>query len=529
MTKDIIRNNFDKLYKFRDNTYYRNTSGGSTGEPVIFYQDRNCLEREIATKILFDEWTGRKIGEPMVKLWGSSLQDILRSGQGFKGYLRQQLYGVTILSSSRMAEKDMYRYVQRINNTKPGLILAYTNGIDKLACFIQENCLSIYSPKAIMTSAGVLYPEVRAQIEKVFQAPVFNRYGSREVGDIACNCEKNQGLHVVPNVHHIEILDEQDKEAKPGERGEIVVTLLTNYTMPLIRYKIGDRGILSEMECSCGWGFPLLKKVEGRVRSVFKNKQGDFIDGGVFIRLFYFRDNIKQFQCCKRFQKNKCDNPKENYWNDDICCSCDDFLDNGLRGILSKHLMTLGFVIDDDGYVSYGGEGTLDIDQLVTKMREEVSIEVVEELLPEDIISKGEDMSGVYTFLYCIENSFRIFVDNVLIEEFGDEYTDKNTIPEKIKRKIEGRKKEEKSNKWLSIRGGNDLFYTDLDELGNIIITNWAIFEKHFPDQNWIIGKITEISKCRHLVAHHSYIKRDERDLLGVYYKQILKQIQISK
>lgn len=240
-------------------------------------------------------------------------------------------------------------------------------------------------------------------------------------------------------------------------------------------------------------------------------------------------DNIKQFQCCKRFKKDKCDNPKDNYWNDDVCYSCDDFLDNGLRGILAKHLMTLGFVIDNDGYVSSDGEGTLDIDHLVNKMKEEVSNEVVKVLLPDDIISKGEDMSGVYTFLYCIENSLRIFVDIVLIEEFGDEYIDENTIPEGIKRKIEGRKKDEKSNKWLSIRGGNDLFYTDLDELGNIIRYNWSIFEKHFPDQNWIIGKITEISKCRHLVAHHSYIKKDERDLLGVYYKQILKQIQISE
>ena len=295
LTKDIIRNNFDGLYKFRDNTYYRNTSGGSTGEPVIFYQDRNYLEWEIATKILFNEWAGRKIGEPMVKLWGS-LRDVLSGGEGFKGYLKQQLYGVIILPSYRMKEKDMYKYVQRINNIKPGLILAFTNSIDELARFIKENCLSIYSPKAIMTSAGVLYPEVRARIEEVFQAPVFNRYGSREVGDIACNCEKNQGLHIIPDIHYIEILDEQGREVKPGERGEIVVTLLTNFTMPLIRYKIGDRGILSEIECNCGRGLSNLKKLEGRVRSVFKNKQGDFIDGGVFIRLFYFRDNIKQFQ-----------------------------------------------------------------------------------------------------------------------------------------------------------------------------------------------------------------------------------------
>ena len=67
-------------------------------------------------------------------------------------------------------------------------------------------------------------------------------------------------------------------------------------TLPLIRYKIEDRGIFSEMECSCGRGFPLLKKVEGRIRSMFRNKQGNVIDGGVFIRLFFFRDYIQQYQ-----------------------------------------------------------------------------------------------------------------------------------------------------------------------------------------------------------------------------------------
>ena len=78
--------------------------------------------------------------------------------------------------------------------------------------------------------------------------------------------------------------------------GNIIVTLLTNYTMPLIRYKIGDIGVLSDKDCSCGRGLPLLEKVKGRIRSVFRNKQGDLIDGGIFIRLFYFRENIKQFQ-----------------------------------------------------------------------------------------------------------------------------------------------------------------------------------------------------------------------------------------
>jgi len=295
LTKEIIRNRFNELYKFRDNTYYRNTSGGSTGKAVVFFQDKQYLEWANATKRLFNEWAGRKPGEPMIKLWGS-LRDILQGGRGIKGYLRQEISGITILNSYRMSKKDMYEYVKRINGIEPRLLLAFPNSIDELARFIHEHHLSIYSPSAIMASGGLLYPEVKARIKEVFQAPVFNRYGSREVGDIACNCEKKQGLHIIPNIHYIEVLDNRDKEVKAGEVGEIVITSLTNYSMPLIRYKIEDRGILSKRECSCGRGFPLLEKVEGRVRSMFRNKQGDLIEGGVFIRLFYFRDNIKQFQ-----------------------------------------------------------------------------------------------------------------------------------------------------------------------------------------------------------------------------------------
>jgi len=295
LTKDIIRNHFDEVYKFRDNTYYTNSSGGSTGEPVILYQDRNHLEWEIATKILFDEWAGRKIGEPMVKLWGS-LSDTLRGGQSFKGHLRQKFYGITILNSNRMTDKSMYEFVQKINQIKPGLILTYTSSIDTLTRFIQKNNLSIHSPHAVMATAGVLYPEVQKRIEKVFRATIFNRYGSREVGDIACNCEKSRGLHLVPDIHYLEVVDNEGREVVLGQTGNILITLLTNYTMPLIRYKIGDRGILSDMDRQCEHGFPLLEKINGRIKSVFINKFGDYIDDDLFFALFRLKENIKKFQ-----------------------------------------------------------------------------------------------------------------------------------------------------------------------------------------------------------------------------------------
>jgi len=295
LTKEVIRNNFDKLYKFRDNTYYRNSSGGSTGEPAILYQDKHYRDWAIANKYLFNEWAGRKIGDPMVKLWGS-LWGTLKSGQRFKKYFRQQLSGITILDSNKMTEKGMYEYVKRINNIKPCLILTYTSGIDELARFIQEHHLSVYSPPAVMTTAGVLYPEVYERIKKVFGAKVFNRYGSREVSDIACNCEKSDGLHLNTDIHYLEIVDDEGREVEVGKPGNIIITLLTNYTMPLIRYKIGDRGILSAKNSQCEHGFPLLKKVTGRIKSVFVNKFGDSIDDDLFIALFRLKENLKRFQ-----------------------------------------------------------------------------------------------------------------------------------------------------------------------------------------------------------------------------------------
>jgi phenylacetate-CoA ligase len=295
LTKELIRNNFDQLYKFRDHTYYRNSSGGSTGEPVLFYQDRDYFTWGLATKILFDEWTGRKLGEPMVQMVGLR-RDFL--GSSFKSYLRQQIYGATSLGSSRISNQDKYQYVKRINQIKPYLILTYTNIIDELTHFIQEHHLSVYSPPAIMTTGGVLFPEIRARIKEVFPtAEIFNRYGSREVGDIACNCAQSAGLlHLIPDIHYLEIVDDKGKEVKPGEIGNIIVTLLTNYTMPLIRYQIGDLGVLSEKKAQCGHGWPLLENVVGRNNSSFKNKFGDCITIAVIFPLLYFQGNIQQFQ-----------------------------------------------------------------------------------------------------------------------------------------------------------------------------------------------------------------------------------------
>lgn len=224
--------------------------------------------------------------------------------------------------------------------------------------------------------------------------------------------------------------------------------------------------------------------------------------------------------CCRRF--DKCTIKEEN-----LSCEagCSKFLDNGIRNKLSKYIKSLGYSIDDGHVISDFGE-SVEIEQVVNEIIRETSVDIVGEFLPEDIKTKAIDMSSAYVLLYCIENSLRIFVEKICYNQYGDGFIQKIKMSTDLERKIKNRKAEEETNKWLSVRGGNDLFYLDLDDLGKIIQNNWDLFKGFFPSQNWIVVKIEEIAKCRNLIAHNSYIKTDDRKLLPLYYKHILKHIQ---
>jgi phenylacetate-CoA ligase len=141
-------------------------------------------------------------------------------------------------------------------------------------------------------------------IGNVFQCRVFNRYGSREVGSIACSCEKNEGLHVSVWNNYLEILDDNFRAVGPGGIGRIYVTNLNNYSMPLIRYQIGDIGIAAENhECSCGRKTPLIKGVMGRHMEVFKTKNGKIIPAEFFIHFIgvvYNEGYIRKFQVVQK-------------------------------------------------------------------------------------------------------------------------------------------------------------------------------------------------------------------------------------
>jgi phenylacetate-CoA ligase len=302
LTKNIIRSHFNEL-KSLDlprRRWYFNTSGGSTGEPVRLIQDWDYAGRSGAITLLYSKLIGREIGECEVCLWGS-IRDIIGGGETRKARLLNKLTNTMFLNAFRMNADTMREYVSILIHKRPRLIISYVDSIYQLAKLAEREGLPVTLETPVITTAGTLFPFVREKIRTVFECNVFNRYGSREVGDIACERPGYKGLWVAPWGNYVEIVDSQGNRLPDGIEGEILVTSLTNFAMPLIRYRIGDRGVLSpSKETSRDKHQQVLREVRGRTCDTFVTKNNDLIHYGYFMYLLFFRDWISQYQVIQK-------------------------------------------------------------------------------------------------------------------------------------------------------------------------------------------------------------------------------------
>ena len=297
LTKDDIRRDLSRLQAadLASRRWYFNTSGGSTGEPVRLIQDTAFAARQRGVTLLFSHLAGRDLGQPGILLWGSE-RDILR-GTGVAAQIRAQVSNTTIVNAFRMTREVMVGLIERLNRRPPHLLLAYAQAAYEVAAFAEREHIPVRPQRAIMTSAGTLYPSMRETIEGVFGCRVFDRYGSREVGDMACEIPQCDGLWIAPWAVHVEVLDDAGRPVPDGTEGELVVTSLTNFAMPLLRYRIGDRGALAPV--GAGWqggDARVLQRITGRTTDAFRLRDGTLVYGAYFTHLMFFRDWVERFQ-----------------------------------------------------------------------------------------------------------------------------------------------------------------------------------------------------------------------------------------
>lgn len=298
LTKDIIRREGNNLMsdEAKRRGAYHNTSGGSTGEPVQFVQDKKYFSCNFGNKILFGALNNKMPGEKEIKLWGSE-RDILEGSIGIKEKCINWCYNRTFLNSFMMTSELMGKYVDTINREKPKQIWTYADSVYQLSKFINENKLAVYSPLNIISTAGVLYDEMRQEIHQAFKGSrILDQYGSREVGAIGCEIGGQRGIRIFEHSVKVEILDRESQMVNNCGDGELLVTSLINYSMPLIRYRIGDEGEVTDDLSGYSGSYSVLRKLRGRTNTHLKKEDGGIVHGEYLTHLFYNKNWIESFR-----------------------------------------------------------------------------------------------------------------------------------------------------------------------------------------------------------------------------------------
>lgn len=280
LEKDAIRKNTSDFISTKFCGLKRSkTTGGSTGAPVTIVKNNFGMAKELAATWRGYKWAGVSIGDKQARFWGIPMEKKARLRAKIIDFITNRIR----FSAFSFSEEHMWSYVDVIKQKKPNYFYGYVSMIKQFAQFVETNKLGDqFSLKCVITTSEVLTPADKHYIAKVFNCPVYNEYGCGEIGTIAHECSYGN-LHISAENMIVEILDSKGNVAKDGESGEITVTDLTNYSMPLIRYQMKDFGSITHKECPCGVTLPILANIYGREYDMVQNAAGEKFHGEFFL------------------------------------------------------------------------------------------------------------------------------------------------------------------------------------------------------------------------------------------------------
>jgi len=294
LTKKIIRDNSEALKSAVPDSLARFNTGGSSGEPLIFYIGNERVSHDVAAKWRATRWWGVDIGDPELVLWGSPIE---LGSQDRVRMLRDKILRTSLLPAFEMSEEKLARCVAEMRRIRPTMLFGYPSAFARIAEFVAKNTIEMtdLGIKVVFVTSELLYPEQRRAIEHCFGCKVANGYGGRDAGFIAHECPEG-GMHTTAEDIIVETIDSDGKATPPGEPGEIVVTHLATRGYPFIRYRTGDIGKLTDQACPCGRGLPLLQEIQGRTTDFVISQDGNVMHGLALIYILRDIEGIEEFK-----------------------------------------------------------------------------------------------------------------------------------------------------------------------------------------------------------------------------------------
>ena len=269
-------------------------TGGSTGDPFRFEYTMDVYSRRTAVMWRGYGWGGAGLGSRTAYLWGTGL----RSGGwgGLKDRLYHGAFNRHFFDAFTLSGTNIDRRIDEIHAYRPRAVVGYVTPVAVVARRMIETGRTLSGVRGVLTGAEALFEPERRDIEKAFGCPVFDTYGSREVMLMASECERHEGRHVNADHLVLETLGTDGQPTEAGSSGDVAITDLHNFGMPMVRYLNGDRATYRGAACSCGRGLPLLASIDGRVLDLIETPDGRHVPGEFFVYAMLDWPDVKQWQ-----------------------------------------------------------------------------------------------------------------------------------------------------------------------------------------------------------------------------------------
>ena len=294
LTKADIRANPDHFKAQPHGPLTRCNTGGSSGEPLIFYMGLGRKSHDVAAKWRATRWWGVDIGDKELVVWGSPIE---LGSQDRVRRLRDGLLRSHLLPAFEMSPGKIDGFIASIRQQRPAMLFGYPSSLSLIASQAERLGIRLddLGIRVVFVTSERLYDEQRSTLARVFGCAVANGYGARDAGFIAHECPSGS-LHISAEDIVVETVRPDGAAAAPGEAGEIVVTHLGADDFPLVRYRTGDVGILGQQRCACGRGLPVLQEVQGRSTDFVVARDGTVMHGLALIYTLRDLPGIERFR-----------------------------------------------------------------------------------------------------------------------------------------------------------------------------------------------------------------------------------------
>lgn len=303
--KNTYRKNFEKVTNqtLSKKDYFLSSTSGSTGEPFKFFTDLTSEGPNLSAAYLcnkesmgidpFKRFNILEIKQQPrneIKNFPNELNRKIK--KSLKDLFKSKIYG---LSTWQINEKNTDHILRLFKNLNIHVINGYSSTIFSIAQLFKKRNVN-YQLRYINTIGESCIDQQKEFISEVFNCPVYRDYSSSECLHMGTECRNHDGYHLDMYNYYFEFLN-GGRPAKNGEYGDIVVTNLNNYVFPFIRYKIGDSALLSDIPCTCGNNFPVVKQILGRSSEAIKTKSGtEMTNIHIPIAFDHFYEYIRQYQ-----------------------------------------------------------------------------------------------------------------------------------------------------------------------------------------------------------------------------------------